>query len=330
MDLTMLKNKTIKMLSLTGLLSIILVGLFITFKLFVFSTPPDQNISNDDDDDYYKEMKENYIIYSPKMPENIEFAGEKVPVENFDVYKSLDYEFMKIMYWHSETVLYFKRKAEAFKIVEPILKKYGVPDDFKYLMVTESGMVNVVSPVKAEGYWQFLKATAKEYGLTVNDEVDERYDLEKSTEAACKYLLDSYKYFGSWTLTAASYNVGRAGVKKEMERQKMTSFYDLRLNTETSRYLYRIVTYKLIFTNPRDFGFNIRLQDSYKIAKTKTIEVNSEIPSLIDFAIQYGTNYKVLKLLNPWLRSDKLTNSAGKTYYIKVPVNNGRSVYFVQ
>ena len=315
------------MLSLTGLMSIITITLLVIFKLFVFSTPPNNDITNDDDDDYYNEMKKNYIIYTPKIPETVDFAGERLPIENYDVFESLDYEMHKVMFWHSETILYLKRQAEIFKVVEPILEKNNVPLDFKFLMVAESGMVNVSSPAGAKGYWQFLKATAIQYGLTVNDEVDERYHLEKSTEAACKYLLDSHKSFNSWTLTAASYNVGRGGLNKQINRQKTDSFYDLYLNRETSRYLYRIVVYKLIMTNPRDFGFYIRDKDSYKYPKTRTIEVTSEIPSLIDFAIQYKTNYKVLKMLNPWLRSDKLTNSSGKTYYIKVPVINGRKVY---
>lgn len=328
MNVEMLKKKTIKMLSLTGLLSLITIALFVIFNLFVFSMPPEDEVKQDDDDDYYKQMSKNYVIYNPKMPDEINFAGERMPIENFDVYQALDYEIMKIMFWHSEMILYLKRQAGIFKVVEPILKENGVPDDFKYLMVAESGMVNVVSPAKAEGYWQFLKGTAQQYGLEVNSEVDERYHLEKSTVAACKYLQDSYRTFGSWSLAAASYNVGSGRLKTEIERQKMTSFYDLKLYTETSRYLYRIVVYKLMMTNPRDFGFYIRDVDSYKTPDTKVIEVNSSIPSLIDFAIQYGTNYKVLKQLNPWLRSDKLTNSAGKTYFIHVPNENGRAVYF--
>ena len=323
----MLKNKTIKMLSLTGLMTIILLTLFVIFKLFVFSAPPDNNVTEDDDDDYYKEMSKNYIIYTPKIPETVDFAGERMPIENFDVYEALDYEIHKIMFWHSETILYLKRQARVFDVVEPILERNEVPEDFKFLMVAESGMVNVVSPAGAKGYWQFMKTTAIEYGLTVNSEVDERYNLEKSTEAACKYLLDSYRVYRSWTLTAASYNVGRGKMNQEIKNQQMSSFYDLSLYRETSRYLYRIVVYKLMMNNPRDFGFYVREKDSYKNPKTQTIKVESEIPSLIDFAIQYNTNYKVLKMLNPWLRSDKLTNSSGKTYYIKVPVNNGRAVY---
>jgi len=312
-------DKIKKVFFLTGAGVFVLIAFIIVFKLFVYSAPPQ---TQDDDGDYYKQMYKNYIIYSPKIPKQIDFAGENVPVERFDVYQSLDYEMLKIMYWHSEAILYIKRMPETFAIVEPILKKYGIPDDFKYLLVTESGMVNVVSPARAEGYWQFLKPTAIEYGLEVNNEVDERYNLEKSTEAACKYLKDSYKIFGSWTLAAASYNVGRDRVKKELLRQKVNSFYDLLLNRETARYLYRIVAFKIILSNPRDYGFNIRNADCYKLPEITIVKVDTAIPNLIDFAKKFNTNYKIIKKLNPWLRSDKLTNKNGKIYHLKIPKTN--------
>ena len=312
-------DKIKKVFFLTGAGVFVLIAFIIVFKLFVYSAPPQ---TQDDDADYYRQMHKNYIIYSPKIPKQIDFAGENVPVERFDVYQSLDYEMLKIMYWHSEAILYIKRMPETFAIVEPILKKYGIPDDFKYLLVTESGMVNVVSPARAEGYWQFLKPTAIEYGLEVNNEVDERYNLEKSTEAACKYLKDSYKIFGSWTLAAASYNVGRDRVKKELLRQKVNSFYDLLLNRETARYLYRIVAFKIILSNPRDYGFNIRNADCYKLPEITVVKVDTAIPNLIDFAKKFNTNYKIIKKLNPWLRSDKLTNKNGKIYYLKIPKTN--------
>ncbi len=309
-------DKLKKVFYFTGAGVFLLVAILIIFKLLAFSAPPQ---IQDDDDDYYKEMRKKYVIYSPKIPEKVDFCGENVPIDRFDVYQSLDYEMLKIMYWHSEAILYIKRKAETFTIVEPILKKYGIPDDFKYLLVAESGMVNVVSPARAEGYWQFLKPTAIEYGLEVNDEVDERYNLEKSTEAACKYLKDSYKIFGSWTLAAASYNVGRDRIKKELQRQKVGSFYDLLLNRETSRYLYRILAFKIILSNPRDYGFYIRKQDCYSTPELTVVKVDTAIPDLINFAQRFQTNYKILKKLNPWLRSDKLTNKYGKTYFVKIP-----------
>ncbi len=314
--LTKLKNKLNKIFYFSGITTIVLLLTAIIIKLFIFSSPSD---SNENDENYYKEMKKNYIIYSPKIPENIDFCGEKVPLKRFDVKQSLDYELLKVMYWHSETILYIKRMDAVFAVVDPILKKYKIPEDFRYLLVTESGMTNVVSGSHAEGYWQFMKPTALDYGLEINDQVDERYDLQKSTEAACKYLQDSYKLFGNWTLAAASYNVGRDHIKKQLLRQKVNSFYDLLLNIQTSRYLYRILAFKIILSNPREYGFFIRNKDKYKTPPVKILQVNSEIPSLIDFSLHYKTNFKILRKLNPWLRSDKLTNLAGKTYYIKIP-----------
>lgn len=322
MNLSMLKKKTIEILSLSGLLFLLLISFIIIINVFTFSSPDKSPKKNENEI-----TDENFMAFAPKIPQSVDFAGEKMQIENFDVYQSLDYEILKVMYWHSEMILYLKRKYEVFKIVEPILKANGIPEDFKYLLVAESGMVNVVSPAKAAGYWQFMKSTGKEYGLEINDEVDERYNLEKSTVAACQYLKDSYKIFGNWTSAAASYNIGRGRMQTEIKRQKQNSFYNLKLYTETSRYLYRIVAYKLIMSNPKKFGFNIDESSAYKSAKTKVVTVKSEIPNLIDFALEYNTNYKVLKLLNPWLRSDKLTNSSQKTYYIRVPDKNGREVY---
>lgn len=321
----MLKNNTFKILSLVGLTTLILLALLIVFKLFVFSIPPENKDGGDDE--YFAQMNREYNIYTPRIPDTLTFAGEEVPLKNFDTYESLDYELLKIMFWHSESILYLKRKVETFAIVEPILKKNGVPLDFKYLMVAESGMTNVVSPAKAEGYWQFLKGTGIEYGLEINDEVDERYHLEKSTEAACKYLKDAQKYFGSWTLSAAAYNAGRQKIKSELDRQKVSSYYDLFLIKETARYVFRIIAYKVILNNPRDYGFEVRKNDFYRKPKTKIVQVDTAIPSLIDFAILYNTTYKNLKELNPWLRSDKLTNPNKKTYYIEVLIEKGRKVY---
>ncbi len=322
MILTFLKLKKVtkKIVYGTGVATLLTLVIIVVFKLFVFSVPPnDTDVAGLGNDDYYSQMKKNYIIYSPYIPEDLDFCGEKVPADRFDVHKALDYEFLKIMYWHSEAILIIKRKQAAFAVVQPILKKYNIPDDFKYLMVTESSITNVVSPANAEGYWQFLKNTAKQYGLEVNSEVDERYDLEKSTEAACKYLLDSYRQLKSWTLVAASYNVGLAGIQTQIDRQKQSNFYDLLLNRETARYIYRIVAFKAILQNPRKYGFYIRPVDMYQEPEFDIIQVNSSIPSLIDFAIEYGTSYRLVRIMNPWLRSDKLTNSSGKTYYIKIP-----------
>ncbi len=198
------------------------------------------------------------------------------------------------------------------------MKEENIPDDFKYLAAIESGLQNVVSPAKAAGFWQFLKKTAEEYGLEVNDEIDERFHLEKATRAACKYLHDAFKELGSWTLAAAAYNAGINNIKKNIEVQRQNSYYDLLLNEETSRYIYRILAIKLIFCNPTVYGFYIDNNELYKPYVYSTITIDSAINNLYDFAIQKGTNYKLLILLNPWLRSNTLNASEKKKYTIRI------------
>ncbi len=262
-----------------------------------------------------------YKIIPPKLPEKLDLAGEPVPLQYFDVRKSLDREVLKIMYWHSETILYLKRMPEFFPIVEKILEKYGVPDDFKYLMVAESGMAPVVSPAGAAGYWQFMPKIAKKYGLLVNSEVDQRYDIYASTVAAAKYLKTEYKHFQNWTLAAASFNVGRTNLDRAIARQGESSFYDLALNVQTARYVYRILAFKLILSNPEKYGYFLTEEDKYQPIKMKFIKVTEPVASWIDFAKKYGTNYKVLLLLNPWIRDSKLTRTYGKVFYVRVPEN---------
>ena len=300
---------------LTGIIILLLV------KMFSYSKTDEEN----DDTKYQKEINKHYYVYAPIVPKEVDFAGESMPVKNFDVRESLDYEILKTIFWHSESILYLKRATRYFPIIEPILEKNGVPDDFKYLCVTESGLRNAVSPAGAEGFWQFLESTGKSYGLVVNSEIDERYDLEKSTQAACEYLKDAKRKFGTWTLAAASYNVGQGRLNKSLKTQKVKSFYDLRLNRETSRYIYRIVAYKLIFENPRNYGFIYREEELYPEIHTQVVQVDSTITDLVDFAQIYSTNYKIIKMLNPWLRSNCLTNKSGKTYNICIPKGNGRS-----
>jgi hypothetical protein len=194
-----------------------------------------------------------------------------------------------------------------------------VPDDFKYLAVAESGLSQAVSPAKAVGFWQLLKGTALDYGLVVNAEVDERYHVGKSTEVACKYLIDSYKKYGNWTMTAASYNVGRRGIDRQVDRQKKENYYDLLLNEETARYVFRVVAFKMIFEDPAAYGFNLSENDLYPEIPVYTVEVDSAVADFADFAAQYDTNYKVLKRLNPWLRDNYLTNSSRRTYEVLLP-----------
>lgn len=261
----------------------------------------------------------NQLIIHPTYPENLNFCGERVPLERADIREAFETELIKSVFWHSEMILYIKRMYKTFAVVVPILKKYNVPEDFKYLLVAESGMINVISPAKATGYWQFMEKTAKEYGLTVNEEIDERYDLEKSTEAACKYILKSYERLNNWTLVAASYNSGVDYILDAMKKQKVNSFYDLLLNVETAKYIYRILAYKIILENPQNYGFNIDSQYYFKPIPTTTLEVNFTIENLADFAIANGTTYRQIKLLNPWIMKDRLTVEKGRKVYIKIP-----------
>lgn len=254
------------------------------------------------------------------MPAEINFAGEKAPLQIADVRERLDRELLVNANLHATTLLILKRANRAFPVIEPILKKYGVPDDFKYLAVIESGLVNVVSPAGARGVWQFMPDTGKEKGLEINDVVDERYHLEKSTEAACKYLLDAKNKFGSWTLAAASYNGGVGGVNKQITFQGVTDYYDLLLTEETSRYVFRILALKEIMQNPTKYNFNLKPADLYPVIPTKKVEVTASVPDLATFAKDNGINYKVLKIHNPWLRDRKLDVAAGKSYTLEIPL----------
>ena len=257
------------------------------------------------------------VGYNLKM----DFAGEEVPTFMADVQERLDKEMITNMNYHTNTTLVIKRANKVFPIIEPILKKYGVPDDFKYLAVIESSLVNAVSPAGARGVWQFMPATAKEKGMEVSDEVYERYHLEKSTEAACKYLLVAKEKFGSWTLAAASYNGGMNGISKKMEEQEVADYYDLLLTEETSRYVFRILALKEIMSKSEKYGFNIPNEALYYNIPTKKIVIDSSITDLAKFAKTQGVNYKILKIHNPWLRDKKLTVTTGKKYEIEIPTS---------
>ncbi len=262
---------------------------------------------------------QDYKIISPKFSNHLSFAGEDVPLQNFEVKERIDREILVNTYWHSATLLALKRANRWFPVIEPILKENNIPDDFKYLCLVESLMDNVVSPAGATGFWQFVEGTAKKYGLEVNDQVDERYDVEKSTEAACKFFNDAYQQFGSWTLAAASYNFGTNGITTQMQKQKAKNYYNLVLGEETSRYIPRAVAFKEVFKNPESFGFYLNEDDLYPPLKYHEVNVNTAVPDWADFATANGINYKTLKFYNPWLRDSKLTNKQLKTYSIKIP-----------
>lgn len=272
-----------------------------------------------DEDKARKEFETYYKIYSLALPDKLLFAGEPVPLTDFDVQERYDREILTNVYWQSQTLLMIKRAGKYFPVVEKILAKNGVPDDMKYLALAESGLQNLVSPAGAAGYWQMLDATARNYGLEVSNEVDERYHLEKATEAACRYFKEAYGVFGSWALVAASYNMGIDGVKKQLRQQGVNSYYDLLLNTETSRYVFRTLAIKEIMERPKTYGFNVVGAHGYQPVPTVKVKVTRNIPDLVKYSLDNGCNYKLLKLLNPWLRSNSLTVTAGKVYYIELP-----------
>jgi len=298
-----------------------LMLLVILIKLFNFSVSDPVS-----DEDYRTYFTSNYKVFGITIPKDINFCGEGIPVEDFTVREALERELLVNTYWQSQTVLLHKRAARWFPIIEPILKKNGVPDDMKYLALAESGLTNAISPQKASGFWQIMEVTATHYNLEVSEEVDERFNLEKSTEAACKVLLDAHKRYGNWTMAAASYNLGMGGIDKQIAKQKTDSYYNLFLNEETARYIYRIVALKEIISRPKAYGYHLRKQDLYPPIPVTRITVDSSITDLASFAISKGTSYKVLKTLNPWLMKSSLTNAEKKTYTIQLPAK-GTTLY---
>lgn len=258
---------------------------------------------------------------APEVPAVVDLAGEAVPLNAFGVREALDRELIVNTYHHSSTMLYMKRAARWFPVIEPILAAEGVPDDLKYLAVIESGLAQVVSPAGAAGFWQFMKGTAPQYDLEVNREVDERYHVEKATHAACAYLKEAKAEFGSWALAAASYNMGRGGVKRALAEQGVDNYWDLHLNSETARYVFRLLAIKHIFESPADHGFDLPSDALYTPFETRTIVVDETIEDLASFATQQGTHLKALKTLNPWLIDDRLPISVGNSYTIRLPKN---------
>jgi hypothetical protein len=271
------------------------------------------------------------LFFTPvSLPEKLDFADEPVPLYNFDVRESLDREMLIVTNFHSQELLYLKKTTRYFSVIEPILKKNDIPDDFKYLALAESGFLDkIVSPAGAVGIWQFMKDAAMEYGLEVNEEVDERYHIEKSTEAACKYLKHSYEKYKSWTMVAASYNAGITGMNRQIDVQDSKNYYDLLLNEETSRYIYRILSLKLVIGEPEKYGFKVSNDEKYPIIPFKEIQISASIKSFTEFARQNNINYKLFKQFNPWLRQPFLKNLKGKTYTVKIPeVGNYRKFVF--
>ena len=259
------------------------------------------------------------FIHDIELPETLDFCGEQVPLDRFYVRESLEREILVNTYRHASTLALLKRTTRWRPVFEPILRKNNIPEDFFYLALTESELTNAVSPSKAVGFWQFLESTGKHYKLEINSEVDRRYDQEMETQAACDFLNDLYRKFGSWTLAAAAYNCGGGRISRTIEEQEVNSYYDMLLPAETERYVYRILAFKLLLENPKKYGFEISDDGWYQPLDYRTITVTESIPDLAKFAVSQGTNLKMLKYFNPWLRSNSLTISAGNSYVIKLP-----------
>jgi hypothetical protein len=291
--------------------AILLISLI---KLFSYSYS--DTISDSAYEDYFNAS---YKTFSVRIPKNLNFAGEKTPIMDFSVREAMERELVVNTYWQSQSLLLHKRANRWFPVIEPILQKNGIPDDFKYIALIESQLTNVVSPQGATGFWQIVESTGSNYGMEISEDVDERYNVARSTEAACRYFNESYKIFNNWTLVAASYNLGIGGVQAQLDKQKVKSYYDLALTEETARYVYRILAMKEIISRPKVYGYMLRKKDLYPPVATKKVAVDSTIHDLADFAIAQGINYKILKLFNPWLRTNTLTNPTKKKYLIEIP-----------
>ena len=293
------------------------------FSIFFLSS----SYLNNSDNIHQQGFNSKYNVYSVLKPNDLKFADELVPNTSLDVWERLDKELLKNIYWQSNTLLYFKRANKYFPIIEEILAKNNIPDDFKYLALIESGFEYTVSPSGAAGFWQIMRGTAREYGLEVNYAIDERYNLRKSTEAACSYLRKAYDEFGSWTMAAASYNMGINGVRRKIQKQETNNYFNLHLNDETSRYVFRIIVIKEIMENPRKYGFVFRDNDLYTHPQVKQIRVDSTIDNLYSFAKDHNINYKILKKYNPWLRISKLPDESRRVYYIDIPIKSDELIF---
>ena len=294
---------------LLGLITLLIVAIgVVSFR----EVMPDVALKSYDDESTYK-------VYALELPDTLFFSGEKVPLEYPDIRERLDKELLVNTYWQSNTMLLMKRAHKYFPQIEKILEEEGIPDDFKYLAVIESGLENVRSPKDAKGFWQLMRGTAREYGLEVNSNVDERYHLELSTRVACRYLKKAKKRFGSWTLAAAAFNRGMYGVDSELKRQQVESYYDLLLNSETSRYVFRIHAVKEIISHPERYGFVFEKQDLYNEIPVRKVGLDTAITNIASFSKQMGVNYKILKIHNPWLLQNHLNNKSRKYYEITIP-----------
>lgn len=306
--------KTIK-----NIFSVICLMALSSFFIFAMQKSPSDDTTDLDKVKSTTEATNGYNVYALDVPTDLNFAGEQLPLDNPDIYERMDRELLVNTYWQSNGLLMFKRAQKYFPIIEPILKENGIPEDFKYLAVIESGLTNAVSPAGARGFWQIMKTTGRENGLEINSNVDERYHLEKATKVACKYLKEAKSKFGNWTLAAASYNAGKAGIGRRLEEQNVSDYYDLLLGEETGRYMFRIVALKEILNNAEKYGFNFKEKHLYEFVPTTKVKVDTAVTDFTRFAEKFGINYKILKIHNPWLREPHLNNKSRKLYQIAIP-----------
>lgn len=265
-------------------------------------------------------------VIAPSVPESVTFAGKKISLDDIDMWERLDRELSAMSYTHGNTLLAIKRANRYFPVMAPILKEQGIPADMIYLAAIESTLnPRAVSPAKAAGMWQFMPSTGKEYGLEVGNDVDERYDVEKSTRAACRYLKDAYAKYGNWESVAASYNGGMARVTNELAAQQASSAYDLWLAEETMRYMFRLLAMKMIMESPRDYGFNLTASQLYQPLEYTEVTVNGPVDNWAQWAIDHGTDYMTLREHNPWIRAKSLANKSGKTYKVRIPTPDSLS-----
>jgi hypothetical protein len=306
--------KTIK-----NIFSVICLMALSSFFIFAMQKGPSDDTTDLDKVKSTTEETNGYNVYALDVPTDLNFAGEQLPLDNPDIYERMDRELLVNTYWQSNGLLMFKRAQKYFPIIEPILKENGIPEDFKYLAVIESGLTNAVSPAGARGFWQIMKTTGRENGLEINSNVDERYHLEKATKVACKYLKEAKAKFGDWTLAAASYNAGKAGIGRRLEEQNVSDYYDLLLGEETGRYMFRIVALKEILNNAEKYGFNFKEKHLYEFVPTTKVKIDTAVTDFTRFAEKFGINYKILKIHNPWLREPHLNNKSRKLYQIAIP-----------
>jgi len=290
-------------------------GLLMVCGICIFAAAEIKN----HDKEYFALFGRHMKVFSPEIPVSANFAGEAVPLEVIYVKEAFDREIMAGTFMQSSTIMMFKRACRWFPVIEPILKKNGIPDDFKFLVLAESNLVNVVSPAGAEGYWQFIKTSGVRYGLEINEFVDERYNMEKATQAACNYFRDAYKNLNNWTLVAASYNRGIDGIGKALVKQKVNNYFDLYLNDETSRYVFRIIALKEIYNHPVRYGFYLRVRDFYPQINCRMVVIDSSINNLLVFAKRLSVNYRILREFNPWIRNYSLPNKSRKIFVFQIP-----------